>query len=221
MQRNQEEDVYDFLFKIVLIGDSGVGKSCLISRFTKDQFSMEQQPTIGVEFSTKTIKISDKIIKAQIWDTAGQERYRAITSAYYRGAAGALIVFDITKQTSFENLAKWYKELQEHSDVQIVTMLIGNKCDLADQRNISKDAASKFAQEYDMAYLETSALHSTNVEQAFHQIIKYIYDSTISGNTQRKSIAKFGKNIQTLSLENKLKNKDQKQESEDNKKSCC
>jgi len=111
-QREPNDDEYDFLFKIVLIGDSGVGKSNLLSRFTRNEFNLESKSTIGVEFATKSITTENKTIKAQIWDTAGQERYRAITSAYYRGAVGALLVYDIAKRTSYDNVSRWLKELR-------------------------------------------------------------------------------------------------------------
>ncbi|KAD7117101.1 hypothetical protein E3N88_04369 [Mikania micrantha] len=117
-----EED-YDYLFKVVLIGDSGVGKTNLLSRFSRNEFSLESKSTIGVEFATRSISVDDKIVKAQIWDTAGQERYRAITSAYYRGAVGALIVYDITRNVTFENVERWLKELRDHTDQNIVIML--------------------------------------------------------------------------------------------------
>ncbi len=123
------------LFKIVLVGDSGVGKTNLLTRFSKNEFSLESKTTIGVEFATKTITTeSGHIIKAQIWDTAGQDRYRAIASSYYKGAVGALLVYDITKTKSFENVEKWLKELRDHGAENMVTMLIGNKSDLADDR---------------------------------------------------------------------------------------
>ena len=105
-------DKYDYLFKVVVIGDSGVGKSNLLSRFTRNEFNLESKSTIGVEFATRTVSMEGKTIKAQIWDTAGQERYRAITSAYYRGAVGALVVYDITKDVSFTNVSKWLAELK-------------------------------------------------------------------------------------------------------------
>ena len=130
------EDEYDFLFKVVLIGDSGVGKSNLLSRFTKNEFNLESKTTIGVEFATKTIETEGKIVKAQIWDTAGQERYRAITSAYYRGAVGALLVFDITKDLTFQSVERWLQELRDHADQNIVIMLVGNKTDLEHLRDV-------------------------------------------------------------------------------------
>jgi Ras-related protein Rab-11A len=125
------------LFKIVLVGDSGVGKTNLLTRFAKNEFSLESKTTIGVEFATKTITTeSGHVIKAQIWDTAGQDRYRAIASSYYKGAVGALLVYDITKQKSFENLEKWLKELRDNGQANMTLMLIGNKSDLAKDRAV-------------------------------------------------------------------------------------
>ena len=123
-------DQHDLLFKIVLIGDSGVGKSNLLLRFSRDNFDHKSQTTIGVEFATKTLEINNTMVKAQVWDTAGQERYRAITSAYYRGALGALLVYDISKQSTFSNIDRWINEMQDHADSGLVTVLVGNKCDL-------------------------------------------------------------------------------------------
>ena len=115
---------------MVLIGDSGVGKSNLLSRFTRNEFNLDSKSTIGVEFATRSIQVDSKTIKAQIWDTAGQERYRAITSAYYRGAVGALLVYDISKHQTYDNVTRWLKELRDHADSNIVIMLVGNKSDL-------------------------------------------------------------------------------------------
>ena len=120
----KDNDDYDYLFKVVLIGDSGVGKSNLLSRFTRNEFCLESKSTIGVEFATRSLEVDGKTIKAQIWDTAGQERYRAITSAYYRGAVGALLVYDITKSETYADVEKWLKELRDHADANIVIMLI-------------------------------------------------------------------------------------------------
>ena len=139
------DDEYDYLFKTVLIGDSAVGKSNLLSRFVQDTFSLDAKSTIGVEFAAKTIETEGKRIKAQIWDTAGQERYRAITNAYYRGALGALLVYDITNHASFESCEKWLKELREHADSKIIVMLVGNKSDLKHLRKVDKDEAMSFA----------------------------------------------------------------------------
>eukprot|EP01018_Ginkgo_biloba_P028530 Gb_30583 [translate_table: standard] len=171
----RSDDDYDYLFKAVLIGDSGVGKSNLLSRFTRNEFSLESKSTIGVEFATRSINVDDKLIKAQIWDTAGQERYRAITSAYYRGAVGALLVYDITRHTSFENVERWLKELREHSDSNIVVMLVGNKSDLRHLRAVSLEDGQNLAEREGLYFIETSALESTNVENAFKQVLTQIY----------------------------------------------
>ncbi|KAJ2355606.1 Rab GTPase ypt31 [Coemansia erecta] len=168
-------DEYDYLFKIVLIGDSGVGKSNLLSRFTRNEFNLESKSTIGVEFATRSIQVDGKTIKAQIWDTAGQERYRAITSAYYRGAVGALLVYDIAKHPTYENVSRWLKELRDHADSNIVIMLVGNKSDLRHLRAVPTDEAKQFAAENGLFFIETSALDSSNVEQSFQQILTEIY----------------------------------------------
>lgn len=170
-----KDDEYDYLFKVVLIGDSGVGKSNLLSRFTRNEFNLDSKSTIGVEFATKSIKVDAKTIKAQIWDTAGQERYRAITSAYYRGAVGALLVYDISKQVTFENVERWLKELRDHAEPNIVIMLVGNKSDLRHKRAVSTETAMAFAENNNLAFIETSALDSTGVEEAFRQILTEIY----------------------------------------------
>eukprot|EP01120_Amphizonella_sp_Union-15-10_P000750 TRINITY_DN1077_c0_g1_i2.p1 TRINITY_DN1077_c0_g1~~TRINITY_DN1077_c0_g1_i2.p1 ORF type:complete len:227 (-),score=38.09 TRINITY_DN1077_c0_g1_i2:90-770(-) len=175
MEASISQDEYDYLYKIVLIGDSAVGKSNLISRFTKNEFNLETRSTIGVEFATRSICTEGKIIKAQIWDTAGQERYRAITSAYYRGAVGALLVYDIAKLSTFVNVERWLQELRDHASKDIVIMLVGNKCDLKHLREVPIEEARKFAETHDLSFVETSALDSTNVQLAFTNILSEIY----------------------------------------------
>ena len=139
---SREVDDYDALLKIVLIGDSGVGKSNLLSRFVKNEFNLESKTTIGVEFATKNIQTdSGQHLKAQIWDTAGQERFRAVASTYYRGAVGAMIVYDITKYKSFEGVEKWYEELKQYADDGIKVMLVGNKTDLKKLREVKTEEA--------------------------------------------------------------------------------
>ncbi|KAL0398531.1 UNVERIFIED_CONTAM: Ras-related protein RABA1f [Sesamum radiatum] len=169
-----DED-YDYLFKVVLIGDSGVGKSNLLSRFTKNEFSQESKSTIGVEFATRSIQVDDKVVKAQIWDTAGQERYRAITSAYYRGAVGALLVYDVTRNVTFQNVERWLKELRGHTDANIVIMLVGNKADLRHLRAVPTQEAKDFAEREKTFFMETSALEALNVDQAFTEVLTQIY----------------------------------------------
>ncbi|KAI3948418.1 hypothetical protein MKW98_019168 [Papaver atlanticum] len=175
MAAYRAEDDYDYLFKVVLIGDSGVGKSNLLSRFTRNEFSLESKSTIGVEFATRSLNVDGKVIKAQIWDTAGQERYRAITSAYYRGAVGALLVYDVTRHITFENIERWLKELREHTDPNIVVMLIGNKADLRHLVAVSSDDGTSFAERESLYFMETSALEATNVENAFAEVLTQIY----------------------------------------------
>ncbi|XP_050545506.1 ras-related protein Rab-11A isoform X2 [Daktulosphaira vitifoliae] len=170
------DEEYDYLFKVVLIGDSGVGKSNLLARFTRNEFNLESKSTIGVEFATRSIKVNKKVIKAQIWDTAGQERYRAITSAYYRGAVGALLVYDIAKQLTYQNVERWLSELRDHADQNIVIMLVGNKSDLRHLRAVPSDEARAFAEANNLSFIETSALDSTNVETAFENILTEIYN---------------------------------------------
>ncbi|KAJ7536192.1 hypothetical protein O6H91_12G059400 [Diphasiastrum complanatum] len=169
------DDQYDYLFKVVLIGDSGVGKSNLLSRFTRNEFCLESKSTIGVEFATRSIEVDGKTIKAQIWDTAGQERYRAITSAYYRGAVGALLVYDLTKHSTYDNIQRWLKELRDHADSNIVIMLVGNKSDLKHLRGVTTEEGQAFSEKEGLSFLETSALDSTNVERAFQSTLTEIY----------------------------------------------
>ncbi|OLN95402.1 Ras-related protein Rab-11B [Colletotrichum chlorophyti] len=169
----QQTDTFHLL--VVLIGDSGVGKSNLLSRFTRNEFNLDSKSTIGVEFATRSIQVDSKTIKAQIWDTAGQERYRAITSAYYRGAVGALLVYDISKHQTYENVTRWLKELRDHADANIVIMLVGNKSDLRHLRAVPTEEAKSFASENHLSFIETSALDASNVELAFQNILTEIY----------------------------------------------
>ncbi|KAI0781420.1 GTPase [Trametes elegans] len=159
---------FDYLFKVVLIGDSGVGKSNLLSRFTRNEFNLETKSTIGVEFATRSINVDGKTLKAQIWDTAGQERY-------YRGAVGALLVYDISKHATYVNVTRWLKELRDHADSNIVIMLVGNKSDLKHLRAVPTEEAKAFAAENGLSFIETSALDASNVESAFQTILTDIY----------------------------------------------
>lgn len=169
------ERSYDFLYKIVIIGDSGVGKTNLVSQFAQKEFIEETKPTIGVEFCTRNINVDENTVaKVQLWDTAGQERYRAITNAYYRGAAGALIVYDITKYRSFESVNKWLLELTQNANENIKIILIGNKSDAESSREVTSDIAQKFAEKRSMMFIETSARNSTNVELAFQILAREI-----------------------------------------------
>ncbi|XP_021767283.1 ras-related protein RABA3-like [Chenopodium quinoa] len=170
----------DYVYKVVVIGDSAVGKSQLLARFSKNEFSFDSKSTIGVEFQTRTTTIKSKVIKAQIWDTAGQERYRAVTSAYYRGALGAVVVYDITKRQTFDHVVRWVDELRAHADSSIVIMLIGNKADLEDKRAVPTEDAVEFAQDQGLFFSEASALSGDNVESAFFRVLEEIYSNMAS-----------------------------------------
>ncbi|KAG5560806.1 hypothetical protein RHGRI_003979 [Rhododendron griersonianum] len=174
---DSDEEGEEYLFKVVIIGDSAVGKSNLLSRYARNEFNLHSKATIGVEFQTQSMEIDGKEVKAQIWDTAGQERFRAVTSAYYRGAVGALIVYDISRRTTFESVERWLEELKTHSDTTVARMLVGNKCDLENIRDISVDEGKSLAEAEGLFFMETSALDSTNVQKAFEIVIKEIYNN--------------------------------------------
>uniref|UniRef100_A0A8C7IB72 small monomeric GTPase n=1 Tax=Oncorhynchus kisutch TaxID=8019 RepID=A0A8C7IB72_ONCKI len=156
---------YDYLFKLLLIGDSGVGKTCLLFRFSEDAFNTTFISTIGIDFKIRTIELDGKKIKLQIWDTAGQERFRTITTAYYRGAMGIMLVYDITNEKSFENIKNWIRNIEEHASSDVERMILGNKCDMNDKRQVSKERGEKLAIDYGIKFLETSAKSSLNVEE--------------------------------------------------------
>nr|AXS78234.1 ras-related protein rab-1a [Anisakis simplex] len=158
---------YDYLFKLLLIGDSGVGKSCLLLRFADDTYTESYISTIGVDFKIRTIELDGKTIKLQIWDTAGQERFRTITSSYYRGAHGIIVVYDITDQESFNNVKQWLQEIDRYACENVNKLLVGNKCDLTTKRAVEFNSAKEYADQLGIPFLETSAKSATNVEQAF------------------------------------------------------
>uniref|UniRef100_A0A4W5QHG9 small monomeric GTPase n=1 Tax=Hucho hucho TaxID=62062 RepID=A0A4W5QHG9_9TELE len=191
---------WNYKATVVLIGDSGVGKSNLLSRFTRNEFNLESKSTIGVEFATRSIHVEGKTVKAQIWDTAGQERYRAITSAYYRGAVGALLVYDIAKHLTYENAERWLKELQDHADSNIVIMLVGNKSDLRHLRAVPTDEAKALAEKHGLSFLETSALDSSNVELAFQTILTAIYNIVSQRQMTGRSDADFSPNSNVVPI---------------------
>ncbi|XWS22288.1 hypothetical protein CRYUN_Cryun29cG0021400 [Craigia yunnanensis] len=174
---SDDEVVEEYLFKIVIIGDSAVGKSNLLSRYARNEFNAHSKATIGVEFQTQSVEIDGKEIKAQIWDTAGQERFRAVTSAYYRGAFGALLVYDISRRATFDNVARWLDELNSHSDTTIARTLVGNKCDLENIREVTLEEGKSLAEAEGLFFIETSALDSTNVRNAFEIVIREIYNN--------------------------------------------
>jgi len=161
---------YDYLFKLLLIGDSGVGKSCLLLRFADDTYTESYISTIGVDFKIRTIDLDGKTIKLQIWDTAGQERFRTITSSYYRGAHGIIVVYDVTDFESFNNVKSWLHEIDRYACENVNKLLVGNKCDLESSRKVTTEQAKEFADSLGIEFLETSAKNSTNVENAFQRM---------------------------------------------------
>ncbi|TNN64241.1 Ras-related protein Rab-39B [Liparis tanakae] len=178
------ETIWLYQFRLIVIGDSTVGKSCLIRRFTEGRFAQVSDPTVGVDFFSRLVEIEPgKRIKLQIWDTAGQERFRSITRAYYRNSVGGLLLFDITNRRSFQNVHNWLEEAQSHVQPHnIVFLLVGHKCDLEAQRQVSQHEAEKLAGAYGMRYVETSARESINVEKAFVDLTKDIFELVRSGD---------------------------------------
>jgi len=183
---------YTYLFKYIIIGDTGVGKSCLLLQFTDKRFQPVHDLTIGVEFGARMIPIDNQQMKLQIWDTAGQESFRSITRSYYRGAAGALLVYDITQRHTFNHLTTWLEDARQHSASHMVIMLIGNKCDLASRREVQKEEGEAFAREHGLIFMETSAKTAANVEEAFintaREINKKIQDGTIDPDDPNSGI---------------------------------
>ena len=185
------DETYEKLFKILLLGDSSVGKSSLFLSFMDKSWNETFVPTIGVDFKIKTINVNNMNIKFQVWDTAGQERFRTIISSYYKGAHGILLVYDITLKESFESLNDWLNEIKKNTSKNIVKVLIGNKIDLNDKRVISFDEAKEFADNNSMKYIETSAKTSTNVDQAFGLIgveLMKSFKGNEEKNTNKKNV---------------------------------
>ena len=206
-----DDENYDLIFKIVLIGDSGVGKTNILSRYISNEFSLTTQATVGVEFGSKIIKRGEKLIKLQIWDTAGQERYKSITSAYYKGAKGALIVYDITNRFTFESVDKWVQDLNSYGDKNLTLLLVGNKSDLEDKRQIMKEDGEEKAKSFNLGFIETSACSGDNIDQAFDIMLKEVLKKYVVENDINDEFeASGGKNIELDKKDNKTK-----------KKKCC
>lgn len=200
----------EYQFKIVIVGDSGVGKSNILSRFTLNEFHNNSKATVGVELQTKVYSIDGKLIKIQLWDTAGQERYKSITSAYFKGSKGAMIVYDITKQDSFESVDKWFQQVKEFGDDECVIIQVGNKCDLKQNRKVDIEHAKERAKQKNVFFMETSAADSTNIDSAFKTLIIAIY------NKLNKKIDIIEKRNSMLTVGVKLDNN----HDEDHKEKC-
>ena len=186
------EENYDMIFKLVLIGDSFVGKTNIMSKYLKNEFHENSKATVGVEFGSKRFEIDGVSIKAQIWDTAGQERYKSITNAYYKGSKGAFVVYDITRKETFDSVDKWISDLKQSGDKKITILLIGNKSDLHNQRIISKEQGEEKAKNFGVAFLETSAFNGENLDNAFQIMIKEVYDKCHSDIDDDDGFQSFG-----------------------------
>lgn len=160
-------DDYSYLFKIILIGDANVGKTCLVKRFTKGFFAPTQGPTIGVDFTIRTVEVDGEKVKLQVWDTAGQERFRSVTHSYYHNADGVIITYDITSRKSFENLNQWLEDVHRFTSKKVLMYIVGNKCDLVHQRQVDFRSAEMVAEKENCVAMETSAKEADNVENLF------------------------------------------------------
>ena len=196
-------------FKVVIVGDSSVGKTNLVKRFMNNTFLKDSKATVGVEFMSKTFNVNKKIIKVELWDTAGQERYKAITAAYYKGAKGALIVYDVTNKISYDNVDKWCNELRIKGSKNINIVMIGNKTDLKDNIVVNSEMSKEKANLLQVPVMETSALDASNVKEAFYLLIKEMY---LSFTNKDKNNAKNDNINEGVSLEVKK---------EETKKACC
>ena len=170
------EDEYEMMFKIVLVGDASVGKTNIMSKYLKNEFHEDSKATVGVEFGSKQFTVEGHKIKAQIWDTAGQERYKAMTSAYFKGAKGAFIVYDITSKSSFESVDRWLNDLRVSADKNLTVIIIGNKCDLEQQRDVKKEQGEEKSKSNGVAFMETSALSGENIDKAFDKMVNEVFN---------------------------------------------
>ena len=196
------EENYDFIFKILLLGNSDVGKSSLILRFVDGMWSETFIPTIGVDFKIKSLEINDKLVKMQIWDPAGEERFRTVIASYFKGSHGILLIYDITNKTSFKELDNWLSVIENNASQNVLKILIGNKSDLEENREVTKEEGQAFAKANNMQFMETSAKMNTNVSEAFEALAKIIMefnsDKNVKNNRdeRKKSIkVSSGQNI--------------------------
>ena len=205
-----ELEEYDMMIKVILIGDSGVGKTNIMSKFLKNQFMENSKATVGVEFGSKLFNIENHKIKAQIWDTAGQEKYKAITGAYYKGSKGAFVVYDITRKETFDSIDKWINDLKMSGDPKLIIIIIGNKCDLEDKREVLKEQGEEKAKSFGCAFLETSALSGDNIDKGFEMMISEIFKKYGNDSNEDDELGSVEKG-EDIKLDKK----------ENQKKSCC
>ena len=175
-KNNKNSSEYEFIFKLILIGNSGVGKSSIIQRYMKQTFENSYKCTIGVDFLMKTLEIKNKVVKLQLWDTAGQEKYKSMVSSYYRGANVALVVFDLTDHSSFDSLPIWIENYYKNGPEQKNIILIGNKKDMVEERKVTQEEAELFSETNNMIYFETSAKEGDNIEYVFNYTAEKLLD---------------------------------------------
>ena len=196
-ENNSKEEHSDIKVKIMLIGDSNVGKTSIIKRYCKNIFSKSHISTVGIDLETKNIKIGKQIINLQLWDTAGQERYRGLSKNYYNNSDAFIIVYDITNSKSFENVTNWIMQIKENASENVKIVLFGNKSDLEDQRIINEEEGKKFAKDNNINFYETSAENGANVEKAIIDLVKEVINDENftkgSENTSQLSGDKFKK----------------------------
>lgn len=193
-----------YTFKYIIVGDSGTGKSCLLLRYTENKFEPMHELTIGVDFGTKIANINGQNIKIQIWDTAGQESFKSIITSYFRGSIGAILVFDVTNRESFNNVKYWMDTVKEKSNTPITIFLIGNKCDLVDNRVISETEAYDFAKKYNLLYMESSSKSGYNVNEVFNNLNTEIYKKIKNNLIDPMYYQTLGK----ISIDHKIEKKD-------------
>ena len=205
-----DEEEYEMMAKVILIGDSSVGKTNIMSKYLKNQFNENSKATVGVEFGSKLFKLNGHNIKAQIWDKAGQEKYKAITGAYYKGSKGAFVVYDITRKETFESVDKWINDLKSSGDPKLIIIIIGNKCDLEEKREILKEQGEEKAKSFGCAFLETSALSGDNIDKGFEMMISEIFKKYGNDSNEDDELGSVEKG-EDIKLDKK----------ENQKKSCC
>ena len=205
------EEEYEMMVKVIIIGDSSVGKTNIMSKYLKNQFHEDSKATVGVEFGSKLFTINGHNIKAQIWDTAGQEKYKAITGAYYKGSKGAFVVYDITRKETFESVDKWVNDLLCECDKNLTIILIGNKNDLENQRQVTKEQGEEKAKSFQLGFFEMSALTGNNLELGFNTLISEIYHK-FRGEFKNKDYLYLGDAVEEIKLNN---------DTEKEKKQCC
>ena len=193
------EENYDFIFKILLLGNSDVGKSSLILRYVDGTWSNTFIPTIGVDFKVKTIEVDNKKLKMQIWDTAGQERFRTVIASYFRGSQGILLIYDVTNKTSFQELESWLQIIDNNASEDVLKILIGNKIDLEEEREITKEEGQSFANRHNLQFMETSAKMNTNVNEAFEALAKIMLEYNVN---QKVKTTKNDKKVKVSSGQN-------------------